>query len=456
MTQLNYGPVQVVNPCTVLGYSQTPECDSRGNYRHTVVRIHVRGYYSAKSTGARNPVATDIAIRDQLAQPRQALTFVDGTNIITSTGIDACNGPFCRVIDVREMMGTTKTWEIELVIETYVNRLAKSPLLSNAWRVESDVDQDWYTSIVTRGHATFNTLTLAGVTPDSFRNQLIGSVPPNFKRDSIQVAVEDDNATVDYVVVDREQPINLIAKGITRIEATITQGIRNPGLEAMGDAALSAFAEGIGNTAAIFGGGGGGGDAVTGSAKAAGSVALGLGAVALQTALKVGLAIYRNLPRTFGNASVRVWGQRGTSKLTLYTAGQTVLLSRISLLQGLTAQSEASVTEDVAGQYIQLDLSYICGPILSMVGLVNKAAAAIGNAPPKTLAQAIAAAKKLGAQFAFGFPTFKPGDVPGILTSADVTPGQTPPGDGGTRGTYLGQLVAAALLGPGQAPPKAA
>lgn len=448
MSSLSYAGLDIVNPCTVLGYSQTPEHDSRGNYLRTAVRIHVRGYYNVKSTGGKNPVATDVAIRDQLAQPRQSLQFVNGETIITSAGVDANNGPFCRVIDVREMMGSAKTWEVELVIETFTNALAKSALIANSWRIESDTDGDWYSTIVTRGRAVFSTKLLAGASPDSFRNKLIGSVPVNFKRDSIQVAVDEDGATVDYVVVDREQPINLIAKGVTRIEATFTAGIRNPGAEAMAMGVLGAVGEGLAQAITIQACAAANATAVA----AVPAVTTGLGTVALATGLNMARAIYNNLPKTYGSMSIRVWGQRGTSKDLLYNVAKKVLLTRMNLFNLFTASTNCSVTEDVAGRFVSLDASFECGPVGSLVQLAGGVAVPVLAAAGNLQAQ-IALVKRLAV--AFDFPPFPASDdIPGVFSSAPSS--QYPPGDGGTRGTYLGQLVAAALLGPGQAPAKPA
>ena len=186
------------------------------------------------------PVDTENMISSLLVQPRQALFLSNGPGagdvIINGIGIDAHNGPMPQLFSVTEMHGDDRTWEVEFAVTTWLNE-AEEPnvLISNRWSMEGDTDQDWYTTRVIRGHATFDTKLLAGASPDSFRSKLILTVPTNFKRDSIAVTVEEDGAALDYSIIDREQPINLTAAaikaGITRIEATNTVGIRNPGFE---------------------------------------------------------------------------------------------------------------------------------------------------------------------------------------------------------------------------------
>jgi hypothetical protein len=159
------------------------------------------------------------------------------------------------------------------------------------------------------------------------------------------------------------------------------------------------------------------------------------------------------MPKTYGNASVRIWAQRGTSKFSMYQVGQKILFSRITQLKALTSQSEGSVTEDIAGRYIEINLSYQSGPIGSLYDLASGAVGRIGSIP-KTLAEAIDAAKKLAPDALFGFPDFPAtDDIDGVFQTADG-PNPAPPNDSASRGTYIGHLVAAALLAPGETPKK--
>src|SRR5215813_12086658 len=90
------------------------------------------------------------------------------------------------------------------------------------------MDQDFFTTVTTRGHIICRADTMQSqlVTPDDFRPALfpVTLLPPHFQREHVDVMAGEDGNTLEYVVVDREQglniPSNMVELGVTRIEAT--------------------------------------------------------------------------------------------------------------------------------------------------------------------------------------------------------------------------------------------
>lgn len=192
---------------------------------------------------------TDDAIKHFLSQPRKTLlwtipdlrTAADRILLLSpslnpankaSYPCDAANGPFPRVLGVVAIKGT-KSFLVDWAIETFVNECdlylggsesggrAGSIILSNRWQMAEDLDQDFFTTRTIRGRAVFRAdrLLAMGSRADDFRNYFASfPLPRAYHRVRVSVVVSEDGTACDYVIIDRELPIRVRAKGITRIE----------------------------------------------------------------------------------------------------------------------------------------------------------------------------------------------------------------------------------------------
>ena len=172
---------------------------------------------------------------------------------------------------------------------------------------------------------------------------------------------------------------------------------------------------------------------------------IGRSAAAARAGLNAGLAIYNNLPKTYGVVTVRVWAQKGTSKSAMYNIAASVILSRTQLTPLFMGRTDSHWTEDVAGRFVEVGVSYECGPVATLAALAAANAGQIVNIAKASVSLADAIALATANQEKFAIPGF-PGtdDVNGVFQSAD-SPGFSPPNDSGTRGTYTAQLFAAAV-----------
>jgi hypothetical protein len=183
-----------------------------------------------------------INLRQTLLQPQQQLNFFVGSvAVVTSPpatnlgapAYDCRNGPKPIHAVVKELHGA-KTAIVHYRIETWINecRICPNPLLGNRWSMEHDIDDLFYTTRTITGTATFRSdlMQLFSVVqgqqilPDEWRNQLAIPCPDTFRRTSVNVKARSDGLTLDYVVVDEEQTLNLgYSSAVQKVKGTYHQ-----------------------------------------------------------------------------------------------------------------------------------------------------------------------------------------------------------------------------------------
>ncbi len=440
------------------------------------------------------PPITDAAIRQTLLQPQGTLALADedGRAILLSPAagyaVDAKNGPIPQVCEVHRIHGT-KTWQVHFKIVTYVNEcpaLGKSGpnfagravLLAHRWRRYVDIDQDYFSTVTTAGTCTFRAdeLVRLGQNPDQFRQQLFFAIPANFRRSSIHVEPSEDGTSVSYQVVDTEMPLNFLDANLpnaTRIEAFQTAGYSKPNEAAMGVRALSA---GLSNLSLV-------------------GLATNTGAL-----LRVGLDFAASiLPSYSFHVICKVWGNRNSRHFQLMDTAIGVCFARIGNAVGLLGRStEIILSAELTGKYVECQMTIRWGPeqlAAQAAALVGRAVAAIGPLPAdiRDILGGIGANNPSGLSGIQSFfstntapsaddilrtpPTPPPPPPPPpdpnavvplfvvlnsvprirlqpVARQAAIVATYPPPNAGGSRGTWVGQLVAQALSAPCSLPPR--
>ena len=232
------------------------------DYLYTRHRISIRAVLhplatSVNASGVNNagiagqlPAETLENIRLKLMQPRQNLLFLVGPS--TSGGqlvcspppgfsCDANNGPIPLRCHVVNWIGF-RTALVDFTIETYVRDflspsvgpLPGGPvgpaLLSHRWAMTQDIDEDYKTTRTISGQAIFRTDAMQSLnsTPDNWRGIINFPIPNFWKRESVKVALNEDNNTLDYEIVDKEYYVLQTNANVTRVDAHMTyQGSRS-------------------------------------------------------------------------------------------------------------------------------------------------------------------------------------------------------------------------------------
>ncbi len=431
------------------------------------------------------PPQTDSAIRQTLLQPQGLLRFTDedGRVILRSPfagyTVDAKNGPQPQVCEVTQISGT-KTWRVHFKIVTYVNECPKvpgpyraggapvdpppgrNPLLSHRWKRYMDSDEDHFATLVTVGRCIFRAdeLVRLGQFPDQFRQQLFHAIPQNFRRHHIQVAPSEDGTMVDYQVTDVETAMNFNdpdTPNATRIEAFQTASYAEPNVLGEIGHAFGGTASAIIGAASI--------DPVASLAKAA--------AASLSGGINL---MARLLPQYSVHVICRVWGNRNSRRPDLLNTALGVCIARMgnNPFQVVGRSSETIITQEITGKFVEVQMTVKWGPerlaALALEAVVNnpvlQAAAGVlgfGNLDPAGVATSNPVG--IGGILSF-FP--QTDDLAGVRTVAGVqvaapklvvvgdptVANYPPPNSGGTRGTWVGQLVAQALALPCTIPPR--
>lgn len=425
----------------VLGYSRRPIYDGP-TYLYTEYELHVRGIVNPEATSyvarvdgsyaaqkGEYPSATMRAIQHALLQPRRQLIYDQmqpGREVLISPhskgapgagvyNLDSSNGPFPLYADNFQTFGT-KSVILNFGIKTRISECPRvavgagggSVMLSHRWTAERGLDQDFYTTLVRRGHAYFDTARLEalGAVPDDFFGALLPPPGFGFKRTSVQAVAHEDGHRVDYVVVDREVPISIISRAdayISRIEAWHSATIEREDLIRR-------------LTAGVRGGVSGakrGGDVVPVLGHIIGGIAGGASAM-------VGV----NIPNQSHSFNVRVWGSRLSKRgitggLEAYAAA--IIVHRMKLVAGALDIAKfgftTTTTHDLMGKWVQVSAHFKMGLFKLLLP------EGIGVFPPMPESE----------------------DVPGILASFEAD-NPRPPNDRSSRGHYLGQLVARGLV----------
>ncbi len=426
------------------------------------------------------PPVTDSSIRQTLMQPQGVLilTDEDGRLILRSPApgfaVDAKTGPGEIECQVQHIHGT-KTWQVHFKIVTYVNECQKQPgtsttsraiLLSHRWRRYVDIDEDHFSVVVHEGRCIFRAdeLVRLGEFPDQFRQQLFHAIPANFRRSAIHVAPSEDGTTVEYRVVDTEMAFNFLDPSLangTRVEAVQTGVYAEPNR----------------------------------LAERAATVALQLGAASLDFAHAGGNAArieaqgaLRLLPSYSMHVICRVWGNRNSSRFDLMRTALGVCTARIGPagnFLGITGRSsETIVMQELTGKFVEAQITIRWGPeqitvaaanfassplVLASVpslGIINAVLNAFNAPTPGTAPPGIANPTGPGAIISF-FPNNETISIPqaAVAVGPPAPPAVAisqnaavatypPPNSGGTRGTWVGQLVAQALSAPCSLPPR--
>lgn len=401
MSNLVYGALSTTDDFThTLSYKKQAVLNGP-DYLWTKFTFHVKTILNVAAAGSGlSPMATDIAVRHRLAQPRQKLKFTVGGVVLlecpaAGATVDANNGPTSEVIDVRAIRGIN-SFEVELVIVCCV---IESPtptvLLSHRWTQRQTWDEDYYTTILTTGTAVFRTdrLALLNATPDDYRAWLFLPIPPNFKREA-DVEVDEENYTLQYRLVDREQAVNVLLGNVTRIECLHERSVGYMGAEQQTINTGGALTEMFSLNPMDW--------------------AKGLGK-GIKEAARGDVPIVRI------NIGVRVFGNRKSTNQSLQDAAMAFLLSRISDINVQLATREFSVTRDEMGRFVEVRALLTCGPTQGLL-------------------------QQIQAGGAGGVPGFKfPNTDPTGVTAGD-SKGALPPGTSNAWGTYLGKVAAAVFL----------
>ncbi|OAI39614.1 hypothetical protein AYO40_01230 [Planctomycetaceae bacterium SCGC AG-212-D15] len=291
-------------------------------YAPDPVNATVNGFIVPASTPNTLPATTDSTIRFALAQPRKVLKYVVGDQVlIQSPGLepdgatpypcDAKGGPFPTANPIVEAINRT-TFLVDWTIETYVNESANNmivgaPVLSHRWVRRQMIDENFYSTIITTGHAIFPANILAvfqtnaggaasgqlanldgrspvtSVFPDEFRSWLWHAVPNRFKREAATVTANADGVSIDYTLVDRMKNV-FFPTGVTRVEASTSVTTSATAALGAGGALKDSVAKARRSQPGLQPGGKGGIESVLGSGEWSGyNIGRGLDQMALGT-----------------------------------------------------------------------------------------------------------------------------------------------------------------------------
>lgn len=431
MAKLTYNGITLEISDTKSVSRQSVYSEDGQTYLHTRWLFTVCCQFNPGATtsqaGVAKPATTDIAIRNALMQPRKTLTYVDeaaqgGVTVLTCPAAgfecDAKGGPYPRDCRILQIAGS-RTWAVLYVLEAFTNEATaqeqanRNVILSHRWDVSADYDEDQFATRVVRGVAVFNLAQLKklGRVPDEFRRDLFHPVPTNFKRTAVNVQPSSDGTTIYYTVVDTEQPINLNVADATRFEAYHTSFSNRPSII----------------------------DASWRTAEAAGRSLYNVGTFdqnPVAAARSFGREFISNaasvLPQYYSHCIARAWGNRLSTRKRLQDLCFQICVGRLDFLNLMTLNAyagiEISVTHALHAKFVEVQATVRHGPN-PMTGF--KVAAMLNDFPD--------------------YDDVKTDDG-GIIGNAGD--GNNPPfiNSNGTRGSWLGSLVAQALESQGSVP----
>lgn len=432
MAKLTYNGVSLEISDTQSVIREDMYSEDGQTYLYTRWLFQVACIYNPNATsslaGVAMPAATDVAIRNALSLPRKTLTYVDeaGATILTSPAAgfpcDSRGGPYVRVNQIRKIWGS-RSWLVVFAVETFINEGNTSVILSNRWDMSADIDVDHYATRTIRGVAVFDKgqLDKVGKAADQFRKDLFHPVPINFRRENVQVYTASDGCTVYYTVIDKEQPVNLLFNNPTRFEAYHTEWSSRPSFWDTG------FQLQMRNVNKAFSVGRNIANRPKHGLEALAGGLTDLAQDAINTAASM-------LPQYYTHCIVRAWGDRLSRRKNLTDFCMNIAFNRLNIASVLTLNNfagvETSVTHALHAKYVEVQGTVKHGPNpVTLLKMWNKGQ----DFPPEDNV---------------GGP-----DGIALAQSADAN-GQTLPNSGGTRGTWLGKVVAAALESQGQVPPQ--
>lgn len=395
--------------------------------------------------------ATDVALRHYLSQPRRLLIYqrgtAGGTVLLRQPEVgrdcDVKGGPFVKVLSVTQNLAD-RTFIVSIQFETFVHECPASQrpvLLLHRWKRFVHTDEHHLTTVYTEGEATFNLAELVrlGTIPDQYRHWLFPPLPVTMRRVRHEVIPTSDGASVNYRTLDTESMFSWDpAARATRVEATQRVWMVRPSFLSNLQQALPGALVSVGQSAAqglAFGpfpgvlgsGAGAAAGAISGAIGAAGSI--------------IGTAI-ASMPTINAMCTARVWGNRDSRRKRLQELAVAICLGRIGPADPSMATT-FSIMHDVTGKFVEVSLHHVyavtpghvpSNPLLSLGLPLAQAAAGdpnvlmtvVENFPPSLSDDTSLAGKQL-------------------LFQGQRTVGTSPPFQGGTRGTWVGRLVAQGL-----------
>jgi len=378
------------------------------------------------------PGTTWNALKEYLLVPRRTLVIRNGDtetlrSPVTGRSVDVRGGPFPEVVDIAETHGI-KTWVVRFRIVTFTAacRDGENALVYHRWERSHGVDQDFYTTVTTRGEARFRLdLVLPGTTPgdptpaipDSYRSQLFHQIPPNFRRDAIRVRLNSAGDGVFYEVVDVEKPLNLRNNlPAVRVEAMQTTYMTH-----------GSIAQGL---SSVF------------QSWASDTFQAGpLGLIGIPT--NIATQYLSNLPKYHLTTICRAWGARGADRLAMTRLALAVCVSRQNNLPlGFLGQTEYTLTESLTENFVEATTTFRWNDSTFSGGFT------VVGSPLASLC--------VGGGFGVGLfeaLAYQPMDINvnefgNIISAVNFSRNPSPPGGNGSRGTYLQYLVAQALTDP--------
>jgi hypothetical protein len=223
-----------------------------GNFVGQQHRITVRGYFNPFSVSAQGqpggdpttpiigsgnrPPITDAALRFMLQQPRQSLIYISGNTVVLQSpnpnaSMDARTGPYCTVNRIMPQLGEAKTWIVDATFTCVtmdcppisglqtLGAIAKQAIMSNNWEMSQTIDADGLTIRTYNGKTTLRTDIMAsgGLTADDFRPFILPATFPNCRREVTQVTQMETADQYAWTVRDVELMSNIRAAGVTRM-----------------------------------------------------------------------------------------------------------------------------------------------------------------------------------------------------------------------------------------------
>lgn len=384
------------------------------------------------------------AIKDALARPRQRLVFTNGNVVVFESQVpgvpcDCMGGPF--LIEAPQVSGSIgfvgiKTVLVSVGWETWIhpsrgnfaghnnNQRVISPLISHTYEIQETVDQDYYSSRLITGRALFrrDRLDALNASPDSFRAWFLHPIPSsssNWKRDKIHVIVASNGNEARYQVLDKEAYTVATHRDITRMEGIHHVDASKPSVESAAAATISLPFDILGG---IFGRGRNNGFGSRAST-----------AIGHLRPAAIGSWLSGITPQVNHHIVVRCWGLPTATHGTLSTAAHRIMASRIYWLNLLWWAGSITETRDLAGSFVE-----VTGTFHSSITQYL-----FGSTPYNRIPD---------------FGQFFPSTivVPGVRDLYSANPGtvKVAPNWSGTRGDWLGEMIAQTLQDVGDPSPQ--
>ncbi len=378
---------------------------------------------------------TDATIKHRLGVPRKQLIVGSGgiaflVSPQAGFTVDSANGPQPLACNVVKIAGT-KSFLVDYAIQTSLRDCSLETLtypsifLSHRWSMEHELDDDFFTTRTIRGHVIFDAARMqqVPVVADQYRGALFHPIPPNCQRHIPLVRQHEDGNSVEYIVKDVEQAVNLgsaaLFENVTRIEATHEAEVSGPGLAQVGGQAIRTGVNIVrrGIESAFLG-------------KGATAIAVGAVGGAIEGIVD---AVGNLIPIETHTIGVRVSGNGDSSKRGLVKVGQQIIADRVNkmaiVMPGITLYSWGSrIVIELHKRAVEVKQTIRFVPFVTTN--VSVIAIVAGVSPVQ-------------------YPVIPTnGTVPNYLIPGNNGTNALPPGDGISRGTLLEVLTAQALSDP--------